>query len=78
MTCRGQELCEGRGDRLGLRVANSPYGLCGRKATFEEEEEEEEKEEEEEEDKKLSKICCLYSILIDGTSDVSSILCPFK
>ena len=45
MTCRVQELCEGRGDRFALPVANSPYsGLCGRKATFEEEEEEEEEE----------------------------------
>ena len=27
---------------MGSPVCNSPYGLCGRKATFEEEEEEEE------------------------------------
>ena len=37
---RTQELCEGRGGRPGLPVPNSPYGLYGRKATFEEEEEE--------------------------------------
>ena len=36
---RAQELCESRGGRPGLPVLNSPYGLCGRKATFEEEEE---------------------------------------
>ena len=30
------ELCESRGDRPGLRVPNSPYGLCGRKATLNE------------------------------------------
>ena len=29
-----QELCESRGSRPGLPVANSPYGLCGRKATL--------------------------------------------
>ena len=29
-----QELCESRGDRPGLPVPNNPYGLCGRKATF--------------------------------------------
>ena len=28
-----QELCERRCGRLGLPVFNSPYGLCGRKAT---------------------------------------------
>ena len=33
-----QELCQGRGGRAGLPVPNSPYGLCGRKATLEEEE----------------------------------------
>ena len=33
-----QELCESRGGHPGLPVPNSPYGLCGRKATFEEEE----------------------------------------
>ena len=30
---RVQELSEGRGGRLGLPAFNSPYGLCGRKAT---------------------------------------------
>ena len=30
---RAQELCEIRGGRPGLPVPNSPYGLCGRKAT---------------------------------------------
>ena len=30
---RAQELCESRGGRRGLPVPNSPYGLCGRKAT---------------------------------------------
>ena len=29
-----QELCESRGGRPGLPVSNSPYGLCGRKATL--------------------------------------------
>jgi len=29
-----QELCESRGGRPGLPVPNSPYGLCGRKATL--------------------------------------------
>ena len=33
---RGQELCESRGGRPGFPVPNSPYGLLGRKATFEE------------------------------------------
>ena len=28
------ELCERRGGRPGLSVPNSPYGLCGRKATL--------------------------------------------
>ena len=28
------ELCESRGGRPGLPVPNSPYGLCGRKATL--------------------------------------------
>ena len=32
--CRGQELCESRDSRPGLPVPNSPYGLCGRKATL--------------------------------------------
>ena len=27
-------MCESRGGRLGLPVPNSPYGLCGRKATL--------------------------------------------
>ena len=31
---RARQLCEGRGDRPGLPVPNSPYGLCGRKATL--------------------------------------------
>ena len=31
---RAQELCEGRCGRPGLPVPNSPYGLCGRKATL--------------------------------------------
>ena len=32
---RAQELCESRGGRPGLPVpSNSPYGLCGRKATL--------------------------------------------
>ena len=35
-----QELCESWGGRPGLPVPNSPYGLCGHKAAFEEEEEE--------------------------------------
>ena len=29
-----QELCESRGDRPGFPAPNNPYGLCGRKATF--------------------------------------------
>ena len=31
---RAQELCESRGGRSGLPDPNSPYGLCGRKATL--------------------------------------------
>ena len=32
---RAQELCESRGGRPGLPpVPDSPYGLCGRKATL--------------------------------------------
>ena len=31
---RTQELCESRGGRPGLPAPNSPYGLCGRKATL--------------------------------------------
>ena len=31
---RAQERCESRGGRPGLPVTNSPYGLCGRKATL--------------------------------------------
>ena len=31
---RAQELCESRGGRPGLPVPNSPYALCGRKATL--------------------------------------------
>ena len=27
-------MCESRGGRPGLPVPNSPYGLCGRKATW--------------------------------------------
>ena len=34
---RPQEVCESRGGRPGLPAPNSPYGLCGRKATFDEE-----------------------------------------
>ena len=30
---RAQELCEGRGGRTEFPVPNSPYALCGRKAT---------------------------------------------
>ena len=33
---RAQELCESRGGRPGLPVPNTPYGLCGRKATLNE------------------------------------------
>ena len=32
-TFGAEELCESRGGRPGLPVPNSPYGLCGRKAT---------------------------------------------
>ena len=35
---RAQELCETRSGRPGLPVPNSPYGLRGRKATFEKDE----------------------------------------
>ena len=31
---RAQELCESRGGCPELAVPNSPYGLCGRKATL--------------------------------------------
>ena len=31
---RAQELCESRDGRPGLSVPDSPYGLCGRKATL--------------------------------------------
>ena len=31
---RAQALCESRGGRPGLPVPDSPYGLCGRKATL--------------------------------------------
>ena len=31
---RAQEVCESRGDRPGFPAPNKPYGLCGRKATF--------------------------------------------
>ena len=33
-TVRVQELCESRGGRPGLPVPDSPYSLCGRKATL--------------------------------------------
>ena len=33
-TFRAQKLCERRGGRPGFPVPNSPYGLCGRKATL--------------------------------------------
>ena len=33
-TVRPQELCELKGNRLGLPVPNSSYDLCGRKATL--------------------------------------------
>ena len=29
-----QERCQSEGGRPGVPVANSPYGLCGRKATL--------------------------------------------
>ena len=32
--CRAQGLCESRGGRPEIPVPNSPYGLCGRKATL--------------------------------------------
>ena len=31
---RSQELCESGGGRPRIPVPNSPYGLCGRKATL--------------------------------------------
>ena len=31
---RAQELCESRAGHPGVPVPNSPYGLCGRKATL--------------------------------------------
>ena len=31
---RAQELFQSRGDRPGLSVPNSPYGLCGRKSAL--------------------------------------------
>ena len=34
LLCRAQELNEGRFGRPGPPVPNSPYGLCGRKATL--------------------------------------------
>ena len=34
---RAQELCESPSGRPWLAVPDGPYGLCGRKATFEEE-----------------------------------------
>ena len=34
MFLRAQELCESRGGHPGLPVPDSPYGLCGRKATL--------------------------------------------
>ena len=33
-TNQSSELCESGGGRPGLPVPNSPYGLCGRKATL--------------------------------------------
>ena len=33
-TVKAHGLCESRGGRPGLPVPNSPYGLCGRKATL--------------------------------------------
>ena len=33
-TFRAQQLCENRGGRPGLPVPNSPYCLCGSKATL--------------------------------------------
>ena len=38
---KAQTMCESRGGRPGLPVPNSPYGLCGRKATLTEDEKEE-------------------------------------
>ena len=35
MVVKVQELCESGGGHPGLPVPNSPYGLCGRKATLE-------------------------------------------
>ena len=37
---RAQEVCESGGGRPGLPVPNSPYRLCGRRATYEEEKDE--------------------------------------
>ena len=34
LSSRAQELCESGGGRPGLLAPNSPYGLCGRKATL--------------------------------------------
>ena len=34
---RVQQLCERRGGRPGFSVPNSPYDLCGRKATLDDE-----------------------------------------
>ena len=34
LQARAQELYESRGGRPGLPVPDSPYGLCGRKATL--------------------------------------------
>ena len=31
---RAQGLCESGGGRTGLSIPDSPYGLCGRKATL--------------------------------------------
>ena len=39
-----QERCQSRGGRPGLPVPNSPYGLCGRKATLNPERKKKEKE----------------------------------
>ena len=42
---RAEELCESQGGRPGLPVSNSPYGLCGRKATSGEEKEDTQEDE---------------------------------
>ena len=52
---RAQESCESRGGRPRLSVPNSPYGLCGLNAKFEEEEEEEKEKEKKRKEKKEKK-----------------------